>query len=329
LRVLVTGGAGYIGSHTCKALAAAGMAPITFDNLASGFEQAVKWGPLVVGDIADRQALSDVMGRHGVEAVVHFAGSTSVSESVADPALYYRSNLLGTMAVLDAMRQAGVGLLVYSSTSAVYGLVERLPVDESARPAPINPYGRSKLMAELLLQDYAAAYGLRYLALRYFNACGADPAGVIGDYRPNATHLIPRALKAAAGLSGRLEVYGNDYPTPDGTCVRDYIHVGDLAAGHVQALACIAGSDQAAAVNLGTGRGFSVLEVLSSIERVTGRAVPVAIEPRRPGDPPAIVADPALARRLLGFAPGLSQIDTIIETAWRFYQTTLWVKSQA
>jgi UDP-arabinose 4-epimerase len=329
LRVLVTGGAGYIGSHTCKALAAAGMEPVTFDNLASGFERAVKWGPLVIGDVLETQALAEAMARNDVAAVLHFAGSTSVSESVVDPALYYRNNLLGTISVLDAMRKAGVGLLVFSSTAAVYGHAERLPVDESARPAPINPYGRSKLMAEMVLQDHAAAYGLRYLALRYFNACGADPEGLIGDCRPNATHLIPRALKAAAGRSERLEVFGTDYPTPDGTCIRDYIHVGDLAAGHVQALACIAGSPQAAAVNLGTGRGFSVLEVLSSIERVTGRPVPVAIKARRPGDSPAVVADPALARRLLGFAPSLSQIDTIIETAWRFYQANLGLASPA
>jgi UDP-arabinose 4-epimerase len=329
LRVLVTGGAGYIGSHTCKALAAAGMEPVTFDNLASGFERAVKWGPLVIGNVLETPVLAEVMARHGVAAVMHFAGSTSVGESVVDPALYYRNNLLGTISVLDAMRKAEVGLLVYSSTAAVYGRAERLPVDELAQPAPINPYGSSKLMAERVLQDYAAAHGLRYLALRYFNACGADPDGVIGDYRPNATHLIPRALRAAAGVSDRLEVFGNDYPTPDGTCIRDYIHVSDLAAGHVQALACITALDRATAVNLGTGRGFSVLEVLASIGRVTGRPVPITIKSRRPGDSAAVVADPSLARRLLGFAPSLSEIDTIIDTAWRFYQSNRWLKSPA
>ncbi len=254
---------------------------------------------------------------------MHFAGFASVGESVENPATYYRNNVAGSLSLLDAMRAAGVRTFIFSSSCAVYGSPARLPVAEDAPPAPMSPYGRTKLMIERVLEDAAAAYGLGYVALRYFNAAGADPEGMIGDYRRNSTHLIPRALKAAAGQSEQLEVYGDDYPTPDGTCIRDYVHVADLALGHVQALQYLQRGGQSSAVNLGTGQGLSVLEVLASVERIAGRSVPSARRPRRPGDPPILVADTALATRLLGFAATHSDIDRIVETAWRFYDTSL------
>ena len=320
MRVLVTGGAGYIGSHVCKALAAAGMEPVALDNLSQGTARAVKWGRLIVGDIADVGLVAESLRQSGAEAVMHFAGSTSVADSVLDPIAYYRNNVAGTLGLLDAMRQTGVRRIIFSSTSAVYGGSPPLPIPEQAPATPISPYGRSKLMAEEILADAAAADGLAYMALRYFNAAGADPEGDVGDQRKSATHLISMALKAAAGETERLEIFGDDYPTPDGTCIRDYVHVSDLATGHLLALDHLMRGGASATLNLGAGRGVSVLEAIASIERVTGRKVPTVRRPRRPGDAPALYADPSAARSLLGFSTRYSDMDTIVGTAWRFYR---------
>jgi UDP-arabinose 4-epimerase len=314
-RVLVVGGAGYIGSHTSKALAEAGWQPIVFDNLGQGHRSNVKWGPLVVGDILDRLALNDALEQYRPDAVVHFAALAYVAESVTNPASYYRNNVVGTLELLDAMKDAGVRRLIFSSSCATYGVPKTVPISEDTPRRPINPYGRSKLMIEEILADYGNAYGLSYVALRYFNACGADPAGELSERHDPETHLIPRALMAAAGRISALDVFGDDYPTPDGTCIRDYIHVSDLARGHVQALRFLEANPGIHTFNLGTGVGLSIRQVLSGIERNLGRPVPVIMRPRRPGDPPSLVADPTAARKALGFEPVLSDIDTIVRTA--------------
>lgn len=318
--VLVTGGAGYIGSHACKALAAAGHLPVVYDDLSGGHPEAVRWGPLERGDIADRGRLDEVLRRHRPQAVMHFAGLIEVGESLRDPGRYYANNVGGALALLAAMRDHGPGHIVFSSTCATYGIPERVPIGEDAPQVPVNPYGRSKLMVERMLADFGAAHGLRWAALRYFNACGADPDGETGERHDPETHLIPRALMAVSGEIERLEVFGGDYDTPDGTCVRDYVHVTDLAAAHVAALDRLLAGAEPFAVNLGTGRGFSVREVLAAVERVTGRRVPVAMAPRRPGDPARLVADPALAGRLLRFRPRYLALDDIVATAWRWHR---------
>lgn len=320
MRVLVTGGAGYVGSHVCKALAGAGIEPVVLDNLSQGSREAVRWGRLVVGDIADRDLVARTIADSKAEAVMHFAASASVAESVADPALYYRNNVAGSLALLDAMRRTGVRQFVFSSTSAVYGNPQRLPITEDAPPAPVSPYGRSKLMVEQMLADEDGAYGLRYMALRYFNAAGADPEGETGDRRREGTHILSRAMKAAAGDIPELEIYGDDYDTPDGTCIRDYVHVSDLATGHLLALDHLVKGGASATLNLGAGRGLSVLEVVAGLERAIGRKLPSRRCPRRPGDPVALYADVGAAKHLLGFSTAHSDIDTIVATAWRFYQ---------
>ena len=314
-RLLVTGGAGYIGSHTCKALAAIGIEPITFDNLVTGHRDAVRWGPFVRGDILDTDHLTDTLLRYQPEAIVHFAAFAYVGESVVEPAKYYRNNVAGSLSLLDAARASGVRRIILSSSCATYGVPQELPIVETTAQEPINPYGRSKLMVEQLAQDYAAAYGLRTVSLRYFNACGADPAGELAERHEPETHLIPRALMAAAGKIPHLDVFGDDYATPDGTCVRDYIHVTDLAEAHVLAANYLNHGGDSLEVNLGTGKGLSIREILSAIERVTGSPVPVRMSPRRAGDPPALYADPSLARQWLGFVAKHSDIDTIVRTA--------------
>lgn len=316
--VLVTGGAGYIGSHACEALARAGYTPVTYDNLSRGFERLVRFGPLERGDIRDSDRLAEVMARHRPVAVMHFAALTFVGESVQDPALYYDNNVRGALALLDAMRGAGVGRLVFSSTAAVYGLPEAQPIAEGAVNAPINPYGRTKLMIEQALRDYGPAYGIRSVSLRYFNACGAHPTAEIGELHDPEPHLIPRALKAVLGQIEALDVLGDDYATPDGTAVRDYIHVCDLADAHVAALRYLEGGGETVSMNLGVGHGYSVKQIIEAAERVTGRPVPVRRAPRRPGDPPELVADATLARRLLKFDPQWTDIDAIISSAWRW-----------
>ncbi|HSD41740.1 MAG TPA: UDP-glucose 4-epimerase GalE [Burkholderiales bacterium] len=318
--ILVTGGAGYVGSHACKALAAAGHTPVVYDNLSRGHREFARWGPLEVGDIGDAARLDAVFARHRVDAVMHFAALAYVGESVSEPALYYRNNVGGTLELLEAMRRAGVRRLVFSSTCATYGVPERMPITEDLPQQPINPYGMSKLVVERMLRDYDAAYGLRSVSLRYFNAAGCDPDGEVGEDHDPETHLIPRVLMAADGALPHVEIFGTDYSTPDGTCLRDYVHVADLAEGHVQALGYLERGGATTAINLGTGRAFSVREVIAAAERVTGRRVPVREAARRAGDPPVLVADAARARAVLGFAPRFTEIEPIVETAWRWHK---------
>ena len=317
--VLVTGGAGYIGSHCCKLLARHGYLPVVYDNLSTGNRKAVKWGPLIVDDVSDHAALATALRDHAPMAVLHFAASAYVGESVADPAKYYQNNIGCMITLLDCCREAKVGRIVFSSSCATYGVPDILPITELTPQRPINPYGRTKLICEGMLQDYSLAYGLRYVALRYFNAAGADPEAELGEWHSPETHLIPRAMLAAAAKAGPLEVFGNDYPTLDGTCVRDYIHVTDLATAHVAALRHLLEVGHDLSVNLGTGTGYSILEVLTTIKRITGREVPTSFKPRRPGDPPVLVANAKKAKFSLGFAPKLSDLDTIISTASPFF----------
>jgi UDP-arabinose 4-epimerase len=313
--ILVTGGAGYVGSHACKALAAAGYRPVVYDNLARGHAEAVRWGPLVRGDLHDRARLVEAMRAHRVAAVMHFAAFAYVGESVGNPELYYRNNVGGTLALLDAMRETGIETIVFSSTCAIYGIPDALPIREDAAKAPLNPYGDTKLAIERALHWYGGAYGLRYAALRYFNAAGADPDGEIGEDHDPETHLIPLVLRAALGRGERLQVFGTDYPTPDGTAIRDYIHVMDLADAHVRALGHLAGGGDSLALNLGTGSGHSVREVVAAVERIAGCPVPCRDAPRRAGDPPELVADPALAVARLDWQPRFSDLDTVVRTA--------------
>ena len=319
-RILVTGGAGYIGSHTCKALSLAGYEPVTFDNMSTGFRDLVRWGPSVEGDIRDAAALRDVFKAYAPEAVIHFAGRIAVGESVVSPALHYQVNVAGSLTLLDAMRDAGVGRIVFSSSAAVYGLPSKSPVPESQPLAPINPYGRTKLAVEQVLLDYRAAYALRSVSLRYFNAAGADAEGESGEMHDPETHLIPLALDAVLDPNRPLSLFGDDYATPDGTCIRDYIHVSDLAQAHVMALRLLDAEYTPPALNVGTGHGYSIREVLDAIARVTGCAVPHDIAPRRVGDPPELVGDSALLRQLTGWDPKHSDIVTIIRTAWAWHQ---------
>jgi UDP-arabinose 4-epimerase len=313
--ILVTGGAGYIGSHACKALSRVGYRPVVYDNLSRGHPSAVRWGPLIEGDLADRERLETVLRSERVEAVMHFAAYAYVGESVRDPALYYRNNLGGSLALLDAMRAAGVAQIVFSSTCATYGNPQSVPIREDAPQLPINPYGETKLAIERALRWYGEAYGLRSAALRYFNAAGADPDGEIGEAHDPETHLIPLAVATALGRRECLDVYGTDYPTPDGTAIRDYIHVQDLAEAHVRALAHLEAGNPSLALNLGTGRGYSVSEVIAATETESGRPVRRRETPRRPGDPPALVADPTRAQAILGWRAQISDLPTILRTA--------------
>lgn len=319
INILVTGGAGYIGSHTAKRLRSSGLTPIVYDNLVTGHAACVRWGPLVRGDILDTDHLARTIARYEPDAVIHFAASAYVGESVEDPSKYYKNNVAGTLSILEACRQAKIDKIIFSSSCATYGVPAVLPIDESAPQDPINPYGRTKLIAEHMLRDYAAAYGLRFVALRYFNACGADPDGEIGEWHDPETHLIPRALLAAAGRIPNLAVFGNDYETADGTCVRDYIHVTDLARAHVLALRYLREGGENLAVNLGTGSGASIRNVLDAVARITKRQVPIEWHPRRPGDPAALYADPTAARRILGFSTEYSDLDTIVRTSAPFF----------
>src|SRR5256714_13725640 len=298
--ILVTGGAGYVGSHACKALAVAGYHRVVYDSLSRGHREAVRWGSLVEGDLHDRDRLVAALREYRVPAVMHFGAFAYVGESVADPETYYRNNVGGTLALLAAMRQAGIGTIVFSSTCAVYGVPDRLPIDETTAKAPLNPYGETKLAIERALHWYAGAYGLRFAALRYFNAAGADIDGEIGEGHEPETHLIPRVLRAALGTGEPVEVYGSDYPTADGTAIRDYIHVADLGDAHVRALGYLGAGGENGAMNLGTGEGCSARQAIAAVERIAGRAVPFREAARRPGDPPELVADPALARARLG-----------------------------
>jgi UDP-arabinose 4-epimerase len=313
--VLVTGGAGFIGSHACKALRASGFLPVTLDNLSTGHADAVRFGPFVQGDVRDAGLVARILTGHGCVAAIHFAASAYVGESVTDPGHYYDNNLGGMIGLLAGCAQAGVGRVVLSSSCATYGVPGVLPITEDTPQRPINPYGRTKLVCEWMLADHAAAHGLRYAALRYFNAAGADPDGELSERHDPETHLIPLALRAASGQGGPLRVFGDDYPTPDGTCVRDYIHVSDLARAHVLALRHLLAGGDSLAVNLGTGQGLSIRDILDGVARLSGRPVPVVWAARRPGDPPALVADPSAARRLLGFRAERSDIATLLADA--------------
>ncbi|WP_432770535.1 MAG: UDP-glucose 4-epimerase GalE [Sphingopyxis sp.] len=317
MRVLVTGGAGYIGSHACKALHGAGHEPVTIDNLRTGHAHAVRWGPFEHGDINDPVRLGEIFAKWQPEAVMHFAALAYVGESVTLPEIYYRTNVGGTLNLLDAMRRSGCRHIVFSSTCATYGVPASLPIREDTPQSPVNPYGWTKLMVEQMLADHQRAHGIDFVALRYFNAAGADPEGELGENHEPETHLIPLVLQAAAGIRPAITVFGTDYPTADGTCIRDYIHVTDLAAAHVLALDhCInRGSEK---FNLGNGRGFSVREIIAGVEKVTGRTVPVEYGERRPGDPPTLVADATAARTVLGWNPQFAEPDEMVEHAWNW-----------
>jgi UDP-arabinose 4-epimerase len=318
-RILVTGGAGYIGSHTCKALAAAGAHPIVFDNLSTGHREAVRFGPLVVGDLADRAPLERTLRDERIDAVIHFAASAYVGESMVDPAKYFRNNVTGTLTLLEALQATGVATMVFSSTCATYGVPTQVPIPEGHAQQPVNPYGESKLFIEKALHWYGVCHGLRWLALRYFNAAGADPAGELGENHEPETHLIPLAIQAALGQRGALKVMGTDYATPDGTAVRDYIHVTDLADAHVRALGFLLQGGASGALNLGTGRGHSVRDVIAAVESASGRPVPHEDAPRRAGDPPALVAAPGRAADVLGWVPEHSALETIVRSALRWH----------
>ena len=317
-RVVVTGGAGYVGSHVCKELARQGYEPVTYDNLSRGHRGAVRWGPLEVGDLLDEQRLREVLERYRPGGVLHFAALAYVGESVGDPASYYRNNVYGTLCLLDAMRAHGIDQLVFSSTCAVYGTPEIMPISESSALAPINPYGASKLAVERILVDYDAAYGLRSVSLRYFNAAGADLECEIGERHEPETHAIPLLLRAAVG-GPPFRIFGTDYPTADGSAVRDYIHVSDLATAHVAALKYLAAGRPTTQVNLGTGNGTSVLELVDVVARVTERSVPTARSARRAGDPPVLVAQADRAQALLGWQARYSSIQQIVASAWRWH----------
>lgn len=314
-RILVTGGAGYVGSHACKALAGSGHEPIVLDNLSQGHRSLVRWGPLEVGDLADTACLDAVLRRHRPDAVMHFAAIAGVGESIENPGLYYRHNVAGTRTLLEAMRRHGVDVLVFSSSCAIYGSPETVPIPEEHAQSPITPYGESKLLAERMLSDFDRTSGIRSISLRYFNAGGADPDGEAGEIHDPETHAIPLILMAATGRIPRFEVYGTDYPTPDGSAIRDYVHVSDLAQAHASALDYLLTGGSSTAVNLGTGTGTSVLQLVEAVERVTGRPVPRSLRPRRPGDPPILVADPGRAAALLGWRPQFDRLADIIATA--------------
>lgn len=317
--VLVTGGAGYVGAHTCKALHRSGFRPVVFDNLATGHRSFVRWGPLVEGDIRNTAAVLEALRLYQAEAVLHFAASAYVGESVTDPEKYYENNVGGSLSLLNAMRQAGCDKIVFSSTCAIYGEPKELPIKETTPQNPVNPYGASKSMVERILRDYGKAFRLRSIALRYFNAAGADPDGDLGELRDPETHLIPRAMMAIQGHLSDFAVFGSDYETPDGTAVRDYIHVSDLADAHVAAVRRLLGGGHGGAFNLGTGRGYSVKQVLDAIAAETGETMTVPAGARRAGDPPELIADASLSRAELGFAPALSDLKTIVRTAWAWH----------
>ncbi|HEY1454764.1 MAG TPA: UDP-glucose 4-epimerase GalE [Roseiarcus sp.] len=313
--VLVTGGVGFIGSHVCKCLNRAGFTPVSFDNLSAGHSDCAHWGPLVVGDIRDRDALVETLQRWTPLAVIHLAGAAYVGESVEHPTKYYDVNVIGSQRLLEACRQARVDHIVFSSSCATYGAPPKQPINEGTQQEPINPYGRTKLFVEKMIIDYAQAYGLRYAILRYFNAAGADPDRQLSERHAPETHLIPIGLLASAHRLPFLPILGDDYDTPDGTCIRDFIHVTDLAEAHVAALQHLLDGATSRAVNLGAGVPTSVREVVSAIRRATGKEVPIVVKPRRPGDPATLVADIRAARETLGFRPRYSDIDTIVRTA--------------
>lgn len=319
MRVLLTGGAGYVGSHTAWCMHRAGHEIWSYDNLSEGHRDAVPEGRLIVGDLMEREKLASVLREHEIEAVIHFAALAYVGVSVTNPAEYYRNNVVGALSLLDAMRDADVGRIVFSSTCATYGIPEIVPITEAEKQAPINPYGFTKLVIEHALADYSHAYGLGYAALRYFNASGAAADSPIGEDHDPETHLIPLVLQVALGQRENIKIFGDDYPTPDGTCIRDYIHVDDLATAHIAALDHLQDGSQLK-LNLGTGQGASVLEVIEACRKVTGHPIPAETVARREGDPPELVADASLANRTLNWQPRYTDIESIVASAWQWHQ---------
>lgn len=321
MNILVTGGAGYIGSHTVRLLEQTGCQVVVYDNLVKGHQDAVKKSVFIEGDIFDSDLLEDTIKRYSISSVIHFAAYSLVGESMDKPRDYYRNNVLGTLNLLDVMLANGVNKLVFSSTAAVYGDPEKTPITEGMPKAPTSVYGRTKLVMENAMADYSRAYGLKYIALRYFNACGADAKGDIGeDHRPE-THLVPLILQACLGKTDGIKIFGDDYPTHDGTCIRDYIHVTDLAQAHILALRALYDGHNSNAYNLGNGSGFSVKEVIAAAETVTGATIPKQVVARRPGDPAVLVASSTNISRDLDWHPRVTNIKDIIATAWRWHKT--------
>lgn len=318
--VLVTGGAGYIGSHVCKRLAEQGYTPVTFDNLYSGNIEAVQWGPFEGGDILDRPRLKEVIRKYEPVAIMHFAAMMRVGESVENPAMYYNNNVIGSYGLLEEARAHNIRNMVFSSTAAVYGMPESVPIPEDAPKAPINPYGQTKLAMEMMIRDYAAAYGMKFAILRYFNAAGADPDTKIGSAYKVDSHIIPLLMRVASGMMPDIKMFGQDYATPDGTAVRDYVHVTDLADAHILSLEHLMAGKDSLTLNIGTSEGHSVAEVIDAARRITGHAIPVDQCPRRAGDPAELVADAAKAREVLGWTPRYSTLDVIVDTAWKWRQ---------
>jgi UDP-glucose-4-epimerase GalE len=327
--ILVTGGAGFIGSHTCKALAGAGYTPIAYDNLSVGHRCAVQWGPLVKADIGDEEILVDTLKRYKISSVIHFAASAYVGESMLNPRKYFNNNLANSLTLLNCILDEKVKDVIFSSTCATYGIPCNIPIDEAQPQHPINPYGESKLAVERLLHWYGAQYGLRWVALRYFNAAGADPDGEIGESHEDETHLIPLALEAAENPERAFSLFGIDHPTPDGTAIRDFIHVSDLARAHVCALHYLERAGGSRAFNLGTGQGHSVAEVIKCVEEVTGKPLKVRIAPRRAGDPPILTADASGAREHLFWSPNHSSLEEIVLSAWNWMGRTVPVAARA
>jgi UDP-glucose-4-epimerase GalE len=320
VKILVTGGAGYVGSHTVKELARKGFEIVVYDNLSRGHRWAAKWGELVVGDLTDERRLRAVFNEHEIGAVLHFAALAYVGESVEHPRRYYENNVANTLTLLRVMLEQDVKRFIFSSTCAVYGNPNKIPLTEDHPLAPVNPYGRTKLVVETVLKDYDESYGMKHVNLRYFNAAGADPDGELGEDHDPETHLIPRVLLTALGRFKQVEVFGTDYPTKDGTCVRDYVHVTDLGAAHVLALEWLLRGRPSEIFNLGTGQGYTVMEIVEKARQITGRSIPAATSPRRPGDPAVLLAGNEKAIKTLGWTPQYKALDEIISSAWKWHQ---------
>jgi len=318
--ILVTGGAGYIGSHVCKELAKNGFLPIAYDNLSTGHAYAVKWGPLIEADLNDRTKLDQTLQNYQPKAVLHFAANAIAFESMVNPAKYYRNNITSTLSLLESMIKARINLLIFSSTCATYGHPHFIPITEEHPQLPISPYGRTKLMIEQMLDDFEMAYGIRSVKLRYFNVAGADIETQIGEDHDPETHLIPSCIQSALKVRDEIIVYGTDFPTTDGSAVRDYIHVQDLAEAHVASLQYLLSTPKSLALNLGTGKGYSALEILNAIQRYCGKTISVRLEQRRPGEPAFLVASAQKAKDILGWTPKVSDLGVLIDSAWKWHQ---------
>ena len=318
--ILVTGGAGYIGSHTNKELHKRGYQTVVYDNLVYGHKESVKWGTLEIGDLSDKERLESVFKNYPIEAVIHFAAYAYVGESVTEPAKYYNNNVCNTINLLDIMRKYNVNYIIFSSTCATYGIPEKMPITEDMPQNPVNPYGATKKMVERILEDYRKAYEINYCCLRYFNAAGADPEGELGESHMPETHLIPLILDAASGKRESISIFGTDYPTKDGTCIRDYIHVSDLADAHIRALEYLKQGGESTCFNLGNGNGDSVQHVIEVVKQVTGKEFKVKEEKRRAGDPPVLIGSAEKAEKVLGWKPKYAEIETIVEHAWKWHE---------